>query len=62
MAKWGVRPPKIDVELPFEVLEEVGDWFERVVGSGSWVSEQVKEGFDGSLVGGVEKKMLAEST
>ena len=62
MAQWGVYSPKINIKLPFEVMEKIGDWFERVVGSGFWVGEQVKKGFDGSLVGGIEKKMLAEST
>jgi hypothetical protein len=55
-----MNSPEVDVDFPFEVLEQVGDRFEGVVGTGIWVGEQMEEGFDGSLVGGVEKEVFPE--
>ena len=43
MAKWCVYTPEIDVELPFQVLKEIGDWLERVVGSRFRVGELVEQ-------------------
>ncbi len=60
MVERRVNSPEVDVDFPFEVLEQVGDWFEGVVGTGLRVGEQMEEGFDGRLVGGVEKEVFPE--
>ncbi len=60
MIEWRMNSPEVDVNFPFEVLEQVGYRFEGVVGTGLWVGEQMEEGFDGSLIGGVEKEMFPE--
>ena len=42
MTKRRVYTPQADVEIPFKVLEEVGDWLERIAGSGFRVGELVE--------------------
>ena len=57
---WAVNSPLIDVNFPIEVLKQVGDWFERIVGTWFRVSKQVQEEFKCGLVGGVEEEMFPE--
>ena len=62
MVQWCMNSPEVDVDFPFEILEQVGDRFEGVVGTGLRVGEQMEEGFDGRLVGGVEQEVFAEGS
>ena len=46
--------------MPFEVFEEVNQWFEGVVSIGPRFGELIQEGFEGELVSGVEEEVCSE--
>jgi hypothetical protein len=60
MVKWAVNSPLVDVNFPVEVLKQVSDWFEWIVGTRLRVSKEVEEEFNRGLVGWIEEEMFPE--
>ena len=60
MAKWCVYPPQQDVYFPVDVLEQVNNWLEGVVGSWFGVGQLVQKKFKADLVLFVKEKVFSE--